>query len=247
VDDNSAIRAWDARTGRVVFEQLAPDSTKLSSAFISEDGSIIAASFSNGDTTVQSTTDSTMLMRQTLRVQLSGDNLKEMAQSGLLSGADRAKIREGAQTLEVALGAMTMAVSPDAKWLALGMPDGAIRVVNIVTGTPNKPIRLNRRRAQQLAFSPNSAFVAVIEAGEYRALNVYQTETGEHVMGLSLGSQSAAQLHALKNGKGFATIDTTGRIMVHPFFQDWRDLIAYLAREFPEALTTGQQRAFFIE
>ena len=35
--------------------------------------------------------------------------------------------------------------------------------------------------------------------------------------------------------------------MVHPVFQDVQDLIAYLAREFPEPLTPRQRRAYFIE
>ena len=43
------------------------------------------------------------------------------------------------------------------------------------------------------------------------------------------------------------TVDMAGLILVHPVFQDVQDLIAYLAREFPEPLTASQRRTYFIE
>jgi hypothetical protein len=196
---------------------------------------------------VRSLSDGKVLARQTLRIRLSGDALKEASQAGLLSDADRAKLRAGLQTLDVALGPLTMAVSRNAKWLALAAADRSIRLIDLASGAASDPIQLNRRRPQQLAFSPNGAFVAAIETGEYRALNVYRVPTGEQMMSVSLGTQSAPRLHALQNGKGFATIDGGGRISVHPFFQDWRELIAYLGREFPDALTPRQRRMFFID
>jgi len=54
-------------------------------------------------------------------------------------------------------------------------------------------------------------------------------------------------LARLENGQGFATIDRTGRIIVHPMFQNVEDLVAYLKEHFPDQLTPAQRRAFFLE
>jgi WD40 repeat protein len=230
-----------------MLEWPAPASATLSAGLISEDGLIIAAGYSNGEVAVRSLMDGKTLAHLTINAHLSGDTLKEVEQSGLLSEENRAKVRQGAKTLEVGLGPMTMSVSPDAQWLALAMVDRSIKLINLVSGEVRDTLGNHRGRGQDLAFSPNSALLAVVEAGEYRALNVYQVATGERLINLSLNSQASPQLRPLSDGKGFATIDKGGRIFVHPVFQDWQDLVSYLAREFPERLTPNQRRAFFID
>ena len=96
-------------------------------------------------------------------------------------------------------------------------------------------------------FSPNGELLAVIEAAEYRALSVYEVATGERLLSVSLGIQVSPRLRRLNNGQGFATLDQSGRILVHPVFENAQDLIAHLAREYPEPLTPAQRRAYFIE
>ena len=98
-----------------------------------------------------------------------------------------------------------------------------------------------------MAFSPNGKLLAAVESGDYRWLYIYDSATGERLADDSLGSQVSPNLARLENGRGFATIDRTGRIIVHPMFQDLEDLIAYLKDHFPEGLTPAQRRAFFIE
>jgi hypothetical protein len=98
-----------------------------------------------------------------------------------------------------------------------------------------------------MAFSPNGKLLAAVERGDYQALYIYDSTTGERLAGDSLASQVAPKLARLEDGHGFATIDKTGRIIVHPMFQEVEDLIAYLKEQFPDGLTPRQRRAFFLE
>jgi WD40 repeat protein/cytoskeletal protein RodZ len=247
IDGTNTIRVWDSRGERLMLEWPAPGPVKLSAGYLAQDGSIMAAGFSNGEVVVRSLTDGKTILRRMLPVELSGDALKNAAENGLLSEEDAAKVRQGAKVLEVGLGALAMAISPDAKWLAVATLDRSIKLIDLASGEERRTATPYRGMGQDLAFSPNGALLAAVEVSDYRALNVYDVATGERLTSLSLGGQPSPRLIQLSSGQGFATIDKGGRILVHPIFQDWQDLVSYLAREFPESLTPKQRRAYFIE
>jgi hypothetical protein len=72
--------------------------------------------------------------------------------------------------------------------------------------------------------------------------------SGERIASLSLGAQPRAKLYTLPDARGFLTVSESGGLIVaHPLFENPRDLVDYLAREFPELLTPEQRRAYFIE
>ena len=247
VDDAGTMRLYRPADGRLLLDWPPPAGAKLSAADISPDGSLIAASYSNGELEVRSLADGNTLAKQTVNIKLTGETLKAAAQSPLLSDENRSRIRRGATELEVALGANRISLSAGGTHVALAMPDRTIQIIELATGKVQLAKGGQRGLAADLDFSPNGALLAAIEAAEYRAMNVYEVATGERLVSVSLSSQASPRLRRLNNGHGFATIDQTGRIMVHPVFQDVQDLIAYLAREFPEPLTPRQRRAYFIE
>ena len=180
-------------------------------------------------------------------MRLAGDVLKAAAQSPLLSDQDREKIRRGASELQIPAGANSLVISPDKTSLAVAMPDRTLRIVNLSTGESRALTRPQPLLAVEMDFSPNSKLLAAVERGDFQALYVYDVATGERIAGDSLGSQVSPKLARLENGRGFATVDRTGRIIVHPMFQNVDDLVAYLKEHFPDQLTPAQRRAFFLE
>jgi hypothetical protein len=241
------MRLYRPADRRLLVDWPTPAGAKLSAADISPDGTLIAASYSNGELEVRSLVNGNTLAKQTVNIKLTGETLKAAAQSQLLSDENRASIRRGATELEVALGANRIRLPAGGTHIALAMPDRTIQIIELATGKVQLAKGGQRGLAADLDFSPNGALLAAIEAADYRAMNVYEVATGERLVSVSLGSEAAPRLRRLNNGQGFATIDQTGRILVHPVFQDVQDLIAYLAREFPEPLTPRQRRAYFIE
>ena len=85
-----------------------------------------------------------------------------------------------------------------------------------------------------------------MEASDFKVLSVYDVDNGTRIAAISLGNQPGAKLFALANGHGFVTVDTGGRIVVHPVFENPEDFVAYLAKEFPDQLTPAQKRYYFI-
>jgi hypothetical protein len=211
------------------------------------DGALTAASYNNGELEVRSLPDGKTVAKQTVKLKLAGDILKAAAQSPLISDEDRARIRRGATEVEVALGANRISLSDDGKHVALALRNLTVQIIELATGNVRLTKGTQRGAVIDFDFSPNGALLATIEAAEYRAMNVYEVATGERLLSVSLVGQESPRLRRLSNGRGFATIDQVGRIMVHPVFQDVQDLIAYLAHEFPEPLTPSQRRTYFIE
>ena len=247
VDDSATIRIYRPADGRMVLDWPAPEGHKLTAGYVTRDGGFAAASYANGELVVRALEDGRIHARQVVRTRLRGEALRAAEQSPLLSDDERAQIRRGATEVEVKFGASRIALSADGRHAALAMPDRSVQIVDLFTGNM-RPTRTNQRgSAAALEFSPNGALLAVIESSEYQALQVYETASGERLASASLGSQVSPRLRALPDGRGFATIDQSGRILVHPVFESTGDLIAYLAREFPEPLTPAQRRAYFIE
>jgi WD40 repeat protein len=246
IDGDGAIRFVRADgTGLATLPARAPG--KPTAAYLSADGSLVAASWSNGALEVRSTAAASTLLQQTLTMRLAGDVLKAAARSPLLSDQDREKIQRGASELEVPAGANNLVISPDKMSLAVAMPDRTLRIVNLSTGESRALTRPQPLLVVEMDFSPNSKLLAAVERGDFQALYVYDVATGERIAGDSLGSQVSPMLARLENGQGFATIDRTGRIIVHPMFQNVEDLVAYLKEHFPDQLTPAQRRAFFLE
>jgi hypothetical protein len=127
------------------------------------------------------------------------------------------------------------------------MPDRTIKVFDLA-GAESRDMETGRAFvADAIAFSPNGSLLAAVEHGNYQALNVYDVATGARIASISLVYAGIPKLAPLANGRGFATVEQTGRIAVYPLFENPHDLIAYLAREFPERLTPAQRRAYFID
>jgi WD40 repeat protein len=241
-----AIRVLRTSDGRVVFEQAQPADAKITTAYLSRHGDLVAICDTKGRLTITSIADGATVARYQLTIHLQGSDLKAAADSPLLTDADRDKIRAGATELDVAVGANQLYFSPDSSRLAVAMPDRTVRIIEIRSG---QSVTMAGRRALAtgLDFSPHGRFVAVIEKGQYQTFNVYETATGQRIASISLNAQDSPQLVRLENGRGFVTIDKGGRILVHPVFENDQDLIAYLAQQFPEGLTPAQRRAYFID
>ena len=247
IDDSGRVRVYRAADDRLLLEWPPPAGAKLTAAYIAWDGALTAASYSNGELEVRSLPDGKTVAKQTVKMKLAGDILKAAAQSPLISDEDRARIRRGATEVEVALGANRISLSDDGKHVALALRNLTVQIIELATGNVRLTKGTQRGAVIDFDFSPNGALLATIEAAEYRAMNVYEVATGERLLSVSLVGQESPRLRRLSNGRGFATIDQVGRIMVHPVFQDVQDLIAYLAHEFPEPLTPSQRRTYFIE
>ena len=247
VDDTGRIKVYRPAEDRLVIDWPAPGGAKLSAAYISQDGARIAASYTTGELVVRSLPDGNIVANQIVTVRLSGEALKAAAQSPLLSDDDRAKIRQGAKEIEVRLGANRICLSADGQHIALAMPDRTVQIIDTATGAVRRTKGAQRGVGSDLAFSPNGELLAVVETGEYTALGVYEVSSGDRLISVLLRNQVSPRVHRLVNGEGFATIDRTGTIQVHPIFERTSDLIAYLAREFPDPLTPEQRRMYFIE
>jgi len=220
---------------------------KFASAFVAEDGRTIATSYANGDLDVRPIPDGKKVAHLKLTIRLTGGLLKAAAQSPLLTEADRAKIRDGATELEIGIGANGLHFTRDGARLAAAMPDRSIRIIDLKSGEMRDLDNHRRGVAEALSFSPDGSLLAAVERGEYRALGVYDVASGVRIADISLNASSGPKLARLNAGQGFATVDASGRIGVHPVFQHPIDLIRYLAREFPDELTPEQRRAYFIE
>jgi hypothetical protein len=247
VDKDNTIRIYRHANQRVALELPAPAGTTLASAYLSDDGKLIAITYTNGDLLVKAVEDGKTIAQHVIRAKLSGDVLRAAAQSPLLTEEDRATIRRGVKELEVKIGANRITLSPDGKWLALGMPNRTVQIIDLATGKVWNTKGANRAAINDLVFSPNGELIAAIEQSDYRALNIYEAGTGERLASISLGAHVSPRLVALPSGLGFATIEDGGRMAVHPIFQNAADLIAYLAREYPEPLTPNQRRTYFLE
>jgi len=245
---DGAVRVLRVTDSHIVFEKSQPSDAKITAAYLSLHGDLIALCDSKGRLTIQSIADGATVAQYLLTIRLQGSDLKAASDSRLLSVADRAKIRAGATELEVPLGANQLHISPDGTSIAVAMPDRTVRIINFRSGKKSVQLASQRAIAKDLDFSPHGRFLAVIEQGQYTALNVYEAATGMRIASIGLNSQPASpQLVSRDDGHGFITIDKGGRILVHPVFENDQDLIGYLAREFPENLTPAQRRAFFIE
>jgi WD40 repeat protein len=216
-------------------------------AFVSLDGNLLAVSWSNGDLEVLSVDDSKIILKRTLAMRLSGNLLRAAAQSPLLTDADREKIQHGATEIEVPTGAGSLVISDDRSHLAVALPDRTLWMIDLATGVSRKIERRQLLRPAEMVFSPNGKQLATVEQGDYNAFYVYDVATGRQLASDSLGYQITPSLARLESGRGFATIDRTGRIVIRPMFEKVEDLMAYLKEHVPEELTPAQRRAFFIE
>jgi WD40 repeat protein len=150
-------------------------------------------------------------------------------------------------TLADAAAAHRVALANDNIHLAAAMPNGPLKLIDLKTRAV-RDIRLYGRNAvvEQLQFSPHGRLLATVERSDFKVLCVYDIEQGARIAAISLGNQSDAKLFALADGHSFVTIDTGGRIVVHPVFENPEDFMAYLAKEFPDQLTPAQKRLYFI-
>ena len=245
--NDGGLRLLQVSSNRMLIEQPAPAGAKVNSAYVAPDTGLLAISDSKGTLTIKSLPDGRTVGQQRLTIHLSGEDLKAAAGSPLLSAADRAKIEAGATELDVAIGANALMLSPDGKSLAAAMPDRTVQIIDLRSGTHRDLPGGHSALAKGLAFSPDGTLLAVVEQGQYQSLNVYATSTGTRIVSISLNNQTSPQLVRLDDGDGFATIDDRGLLVVHPVFERIPDLIAYLAREFPQGLTPAQRRMYFIE
>ena len=243
---NGSIAVLRSHDRHVLFEQNKPADAAFASANISRGGDRVAVCDSKGRLVIYATADAAIIARATLTMHLQGENLRAAAGSSLLSDADRAKIRAGAAALDVPAAANLMALSPDGKVLAVGMPDRTLRLIDLVSGR-SRQVANRRALAQDLQFSPHGRLLGLIAKNQYESLDVYDTMSGERIASIGLNGQASPRLAALRNGRGFATVDKSGRLTVHPVFEADMGLVAFLARNFPEMLTPAQRRAYFIE
>ncbi len=216
-------------------------------AFASTDRKLMAMNYANGDLVLRTIPDGRTVRRLKLTMKFSGAQLRLVAQSPVLSDEDRAKIRAGATELEVPAGANRLSISQDTRYLAAAMPNRTIKVVDLGSGEIREMDTGIEGIADAIVFSPSGHLLAAVERGGSSALNVYEVATGQRIASIPLTYQGGPKLARLSSGHGFAALDPTGRIVVDPIFDNPRDLIAYLAREFPEGLTPAQRRAYFVE
>ena len=153
----------------------------------------------------------------------------------------------GAGKPAAAAAARSIALTKDNVHLAVAMPDGPLKLFDLKTGAV-RDIRLYGRNAvvEQMQFSPHGRLLAAVESSNFKVLGVYDVDNGSRIAAISLSNQPGAKLFALANGRGFVTVDTGGRIVVHPVFENSEDFLAYLAKEFPDQLTPAQKRFYFI-
>jgi WD40 repeat protein len=248
INPDDTIRVLRVSDAKIVLEEPSSSQAKLGATFISEDGEIVAISNSRGDMVVKSTADGRIITRQKLSMTLRDDLLLRAAQTPLLSDDARTKIRSGAKEITVEIGPKLMAISPDRKLIAVSMPDSAIRIIDLQTGKI-RDFAQPRASIQEMQFSQNGKLLSVtqVNLNGGSALMAYDVASGDPIASLSLGGQAETRQFTLPSGQGFFTIDKSGLIVVHPIFENPQDLIAYLAREFPERLTPEQRRAYFIE
>jgi WD40 repeat protein len=248
ISPDDTVRVLRVSDAKVVLEEPLSPPAKLGAVFISEHGEIVAISNSLGDMVVKSTADGRLITRQKLSMTLRDDLLLRAAQTPLLSDDDRTKIRSGAKKMTVEISPKLMAIAPDRKLIAVSMPDSAIKIIDLQTGKI-RDFAQPRASIQEMRFSQNGKLLSVtqVNLNGGSALMAYDVASGDPIASLSLGGQAETRQFTLPNGQGFFTIDKSGLIVVHPIFENPQDLIAYLARKFPERLTPEQHRAYFIE
>jgi WD40 repeat protein len=241
---DGSIAMLRVRDRSVLFHQAKPAGAKFTSAYVSPSGDRIALCDSKGRLVVYSSPDGAVIARATLTIRLQGGDVRRALNSPLLSEVDRAKIRAGATNLEIPAGANLMRLSPDGKMLAVGMPDRTVRLIDLGSGK-SRQLAKTSSLVLALQFSPHGRLLGMIEHGGL--LGVYDTVDGTRIASITLSGQVSPQLVSLANARGFTTIDKSGRLIIHPVFEDDKDLIAFLAHNFPEGLTAAQRRAYFIE
>ncbi len=248
IGTDSSIRILRVFDSKVVLEEPPPAPAQLGYVYLSERGDLIAISDSRGDLVVKSTADGRTIVRQKLSMTLRGDLLQMAAQGPLLSEEQRAKVRSGAEELVVEIGAKLIAISPDRNLVAVSMPDSMIKIIDLRTGSTRDLVQPHSS-IQELRFSEHGKLLSATEitVGGASVLSVYEVASGVRIALLSLGAQPQAKLFTLAGGRGFFTVNKGGLIVAHPLFEDPDDLVAYLAREFPEPLTPEQRRAYFID
>jgi len=182
-----------------------------------------------------------------LTTRLNGAELAVAANRLKLPDKQLAAIRAGATELEVPLPILGIAMSADNTHLAATLPFGVVELIDLNTGSVRelRPVE-GSATLTQVRFSPHGGLLAMVAQGESRVLLVYDTTSAEPVARIGLGDQVDPALVALESGVGFATIGN-GHVLVHPVFEKAEDLIAYLAREFPDPLSPQQRRFFFIQ
>ena len=247
LDAAGGIRLLRPTDGTTIAEWPRDELAPLASAAFSRKRDGVAFSRTDGSVTAYALADRRLTGRAKLAMNLSGAALKRAAGSSLLRDADREKIASGATELDVPVGANRLQLSPDGRHVAAALPDRTVKLIDLVTGETRTIGRGRRGPLRELAFSHNGALIAMIEQGDYVALYVHEVVSGQRIASISLSSQPNARLFPVPDGRALATVDDSGRILLHPVFEDPADLISYLAREFPGKLTPAQRRAYFIE
>jgi WD40 repeat protein len=219
----------------------------MGAAYVGNDGTRMAIGDRGGHITVRAVPDGNVLEKVTLTASLSGQFLAAAVMNGKLSEQDMASIRAGAIKVDVAAAARSIALAKDNVHLAAALPNGLIKLIDLKTGAVRDISPYGRGAVvEQLQFSPHGRLLAAVEKSDFSVLDVYDVDNGARIAAISLGNQPGAKLFALANGHGFVTVDTGGRIVVHPVFENPEDFVAYLAKEFPDQLTPAQKRYYFI-
>ena len=233
--------------GKLLADWPAP-AEGMSAAGISDDGSLMAIADRGGRIVLRALSDGAVEATLDTKARLSGAALATAAKRGLLSEAQAASAREGATTLELALPARSLEISPDKSRLAASLPNGIVRLFDLKAGgSRDLEAAKGDVTVDEMRFSAHGRDLAIITASDYRLLSIYEVESGKRLARIGLSTQVKPKLYALNNGHGFLTIDTSGRILTHPVFEQPEDFIAYLAQQFRDKLTPAQRRFFFID
>ena len=219
----------------------------MGAAYVGNDGTRMAIGDMGGHISVRAVPDGNVLEKVTLTASLSGQFLAAAVMNGKLSEQDMASIRAGATKVDVSAAARSIALAKDNVHLAAALPNGLIKLIDLKTGAVRDISPYGRGAVvEQLQFSPHGRLLAAVEKSDFSVLDVYDVDDGTRIAAISLSNQPGAKLFALANGHGFVTVDTGGRIVVHPVFENPEDFVAYLAKEFPDQLTPAQKRYYFI-
>ncbi len=232
--------------GKIVFQR--PDSSPpFTYADISKDGRLIAIADKDGRLQVWQSSDGKVIYDSVLQEDLRGVRLAAALNSGKLSPDEMTAVLNGGRQLTKTLAAANLGFSADGKLLAIALPFGFVKILNLETKQMSEILTPQDSAVSELVFSAHNGLLGVHEVGKIEVREVFNVASGERLASISLSGQLEPKTFPLPDGHGFLTIEKFGHIIVNPVFEDDKDFIAYLAREFPEKLTPAQRRAYFLE
>ncbi|MBG1233903.1 toll/interleukin-1 receptor domain-containing protein [Aestuariivirga litoralis] len=214
---------------------------------ISRDGTRLAIATDDHKLELLQMPEGNVLAKLDLQLDLSGGRLMDAVKAAKLDPKELASVSTGTKHVVKSFDTTAMAFSPDGKQLAIALPFGMIKLLDVATSKMTELPVPRDAQISEMIYSANGALLAVHEFRKTEVLQVYRIATGEQLADISLNEAYKPKIYALPDGHGYLTISETGHVVVNPVFEKDEDFIAYLAREYPDRLTPAQRRAYFLE